>query len=739
MTLAGSLIGEDDLVVFLGAGASHDSGLDLGDDASARLVMGLFEVLGLEHPMPEGSGKWPRLEVVVDFLEKHVPTAALSIVRTFAGVGLASTHKILARRSQPGWLWLTTNFDDQIERANREIAQRLLSVVVNREEIVELAAANRTSNILVKLHGDSNTRNPDELGATIHQILRTFRREAVKSIAAIARGRPLMFIGYSARDRDLWPLVGSLITGASEVVWIGLRPLEKLSLDQRSRLGVLFSLNKNSMYVSGGANHVLESDASSKTEPDQVPGGEWMMRVNDWMKAQPERGLSLALAEICSFVGSKALLETVLAHVPRPEGWDPARLEIELRHLCQTGKTRDAEQLADRHQRLVGVLEGDEKLRAASILGLAYHRIGAYSKAISLLKPGLDERTGLSMARDTAELATATFTLGLAQIYAGGEDQFHTGLANLQRAVAIAQGCNDKVLESAARLRLSIGLMRRGEYADAIKELDEVQEIEEDIGDPRGVIDAKANYAEALRRSGQTRRALEINEEVLASADPLSDEEVRINVLQNKALCQIALDRDPFPTADATLSQIPELPAAGSQGEVLPNALTNRGYLRVCAGRWKEAMPYLIRATNAYLDRGSKEGAAYALSLLGWAQFRHGDLGEARATYQRIQNERLISQGEHGVDLRMLAYALEHHPALNEQTLHEIETLFERDHEQRFHLLLFILESGREESDHELTRKAVASAYEAARNSGVKIFEKVLGDALPSTLPSAGS
>jgi hypothetical protein len=105
------LFEEGNLVLLLGAGASVDSGLPAGDRAARLLVEGIFSLFQIKL-CDDQISEWPRLEVVIDYLDKYESGSALSIVKTFAGIGFSPTIQTLAKRSKPGWLWLTTNFDD---------------------------------------------------------------------------------------------------------------------------------------------------------------------------------------------------------------------------------------------------------------------------------------------------------------------------------------------------------------------------------------------------------------------------------------------------------------------------------------------------------------------------------------------------------------------------------------------------------------------------------------------------
>jgi tetratricopeptide (TPR) repeat protein len=716
----------DDLVLFLGAGASYDSGLPLGDEAASHLVKALLEAIGVQHSEQEIPSKWPRFEVVVDFLEQYIPDAALSIVNTFSGVGLSSTHQILAKRSKPGWLWLTTNFDDQIERAHG--SERQIQVIRNRHQMVELVSLVRTTPTLVKLHGDSNVEDAHrDLGASIHQILRAFPKEATDSITSVTAGRPILFIGYSARDPDLLSLIKSIIPVASKVIWIDVKELSSLPEDQRNRFESLLRLSDNGSYIPGGANSVLEKEPGSKTQP--VITTEWERLIKGWVEKQKARSLSLAAAAICSFQGAKALAERVLQRIPARGTWDAEKLEIQFQHLCQVGTAEEAEKLADRYQEELPRLPEVERLRAGCILGDTYHRARRYSKAVNLLKPLL---AGIKDRDLTFNLIRATLTLGRDQVFVGGKEEFESGLRNLQDSVRMAVACEDKVLESEARRWLSIGLILSGAYDEGTSQANAALDIQVAMGNPRGILDVKNTIATGMWKQWRATEALNHYEEVAELADALSESALMLSAKINIALCRIALDEDPLSRADRCLREVEEQSRKNAEYGFLASALMNRGYARICACIWADAIGYLLTAVDMFLGSGNREGAGYSLSLAGWAQLRCGDSEQASAIFERIRKDELIPQGDRRVYFQMLAYALKYGQSLHQERLEELETEFKDEHEVRFQLLLFMLESDHQRADQSLVERFAAAARKAAEQSGFKVFQAVLVNILKS-------
>lgn len=714
---------ENGLIVFLGAGASFDTGLPLGDTGARQIVEDIFQELRIECGNDKSLRKWPRFEVVVDILEQYIPGSALSIVKSFAGIGLGATHKALAKLSRAGWVFLTTNFDDQCERAHKEIGKGV-HVIRNRARINEIASLANARPLLIKLHGDGDVEDAHrDLGASIRQILTTFPPLAIESITALVQAKRVVFIGYSARDPDLLPLIRSMIQVASDVAWIGLTETSKLSDDQCRRFESLLGPQWTQRYISGGAQHILEGEVREKIEP--LKSDAWNINIKKWVAAQDGYDLALALAAICQFQGHKILVERALEQAPIRGTMDAKKLEIQLKHLCQIGQAKEAGNLAVQYEPKLNLVNGDEKLRAARILSLAHHNASQFREAMELLQSVV---AGEAKKDLTPDLIQATARLGLEQIYVGGE-QFESGLNHLREAMKMAYALDDKVLECEARRWLAIGLIRYAhspsEYDEGMKEANEVLSLRLEMGDPRGVLDAKNIIAAALWKKWEAPKALKLYEEIQQSAEELSDMEMIGLAMVNRALCHIALDENPLLTADPLLREAEVMSRKNPQHGVVASSLLHRGYLRVCCCIWREAVSYLVEAADAYLELGDREGAGYSLVLAAWAQLRSGSIGDARATFERIQRESLVPQGEHRVDFEMLVFALTCDLGLREDRILEVEERFIHAHEQRFQLLLLMLEASHQSADRDALERVVAALGSAAEKTAYKVLGKV--------------
>jgi len=279
--------GETGGVVFLGAGASIDSGLPLGDEAAAAIIRACFRATGLARIFVDlertrASGQpalWPRFEVVLDFMEQYLPGSALEVLETFKDVGISAVHQLLAEHLKGHWLWLTTNFDDQIERALTATGAKY-TVLRSRGQIAQIGRLLREHHVVVKLHGDAKSR-PTEVGVTIHQILRTFPGHLARRLVRAAAGKPVLFVGYGARDPDLTIVVEGMIARSGKLAWIG-----KGRITPRVEAVLASCLSNYSYYGQGAANAFrrhwgVKPPAPYKSMP-------WFDRIAEWARRKAQ-------------------------------------------------------------------------------------------------------------------------------------------------------------------------------------------------------------------------------------------------------------------------------------------------------------------------------------------------------------------------------------------------------------------------------------------------------------------
>ena len=274
-----------------------------------------------------------------------------------------------------------------------------------------------------------------------------------------------------------------------------------------------------------------------------------------------------------------------------------------------------------------------------------------------------------------------------------------------------------------------------GQHEKAWQILLEIEPAVREIGFPREMMRLELNKAEILRERGEIKEALTINEEVADRALLQGDEQMRLYAISNGALCRVHLGEPE--QADKEFQQVADDPHSGSTEEILPNAIYNRGWLRICGGRWEEAKPYLARAADLYSTRGDNDRAGRAWSLYAWADLRLGNVENAIHVARKTEEKGLTL-------LRMLEYALKQLPTPAGTATANINAIFRDEPDQRSLLLLWLCEGvPQNETEQSPVLQACHDAITQAHNLTFKnVLERTLlekGLTIPSPSPTLPS
>lgn len=712
----------------LGAGASMDSGLPLGDDAADSIISACSEAV---DPGKSWDGltrsddrvrilKWPRFEIVLSTIAKYIPAAPKEILETFIGVGLSRTQRYLGRSSGNSWLWLTTNFDDQIEQALRG---RDFTVVADRAAMLSLHRSRKQ--YVIKLHGDSSVPE-DQLGATIDQILRVFPEPVANSVLALAANRPLLCIGYATRDPDLRPLVRRLFENASLVVCIDPQP-PKLILD-------LVKDHSTGQCFIARSPDIFRDELDAALAPP-LRQAVWEKRIVDWAAAQQKAVLAHAIAAICVDMhdsvfraAAEDLLNRFRSSSPLQQLWE---FETKVRLLSQTPAKRERlEALLEERRAWVEreseAIQGD--LRRDSYVGISTccRGLGEFETACAVAQ---DAVALLRPATDPGRRVAALCECGLAQIYSGGE-QFEPGLATLRAALECARQCSLSQAEAKAAVCLAIAYIRadRGEEAESI--LGEVEEIVREIGDSRGTMEWVWRLAEALRIQGKYRAAADKDRWLLEEADIHDDFEMRQAVSVNLGLCLIPSGE--VREADRRFRDVENETRDRGRVDFGGNATYNRGWLRVILGEWEAALPFFLKSFETYREQGNRERAGGALALAGWCHLRLGQIAEANNVRTRIQVQNIVPVGGFRADFMTLELALEADLSETHELMRRIDLNFTKRPERQMFLLIWLLEHIGEHRPVAkiIVDQVVSASARAFRAIRMPIYASVLQHAL---------
>lgn len=188
-------------VVFVGAGLSVGAGLPGWQELISRLAA-QFDCAADDHDFLTIAQAYEH-KFGRDKLEAVVQECTDTSART-----PTETHRALGKLSFRVRYWITTNYDDLLERTFSEM-DREPSVVIRESDV---AQARNRYNIIVKIHGDSG--KPDTIVLTKNDY---FASPLAKSLVwnlladALAQ-KTFLFLGYSMRDPDFTQLQSALIS-----------------------------------------------------------------------------------------------------------------------------------------------------------------------------------------------------------------------------------------------------------------------------------------------------------------------------------------------------------------------------------------------------------------------------------------------------------------------------------------------------------------------------------------------
>jgi len=729
-------IGESTGIVFLGAGASRDSGLPLGDAAATGIIRECFRAAGLmrifgELERTRSSGQlslWPRFEVVLDFLEEYLPGAAADILETFKGVGISATHRLLADNLKGHWLWLTTNFDDQIERALRSVGAPC-TVLRSRRQIEQVRHLLTKGHVIVKLHGDANS-HPDEVGVTIHQILRTFPARLNRCLTRIAMGRPVLFVGYAARDPDLRMVIEGLITKSAKLAWIGkgrITPRIKALLSPR--------LSERPYYGQGAARSLCREWRVKLPTP--VKSVAWADRLTMWTRRKAgdpndRKRLCHFLAAVCVSRDTgpcRTATQKILACVPaRNEPYRRWTFGHQLRLLEQVPAAANAA-LTKSLKRWEDSLDRDRYRQTPEVRSECYCSISHYYRKHGdyVQARRLAERAVriLPSRRANRQRVNALRTLGLAQVYCGAR-WLKIGCETLSEAAGLARRINEPVFAAQATEEFAFACLRANKPQKAASLLSSARSAFAEIGDPRLMVSFERNFAESIRATGLIDKALTLNRRALNYAILLDDYEGRRKATNNLALCEVQLGH--IVEADRALAECVSEARLKGRVEYQTDPLANRAWLRFLIGDWPEAYRFFQAAVALELKRGSDERAGGALCELGWCQLCLGQTDDARETLYRVKGDGLIPAGPPRGYYLILKLALAKNRPATKTFIERAERQLGVFPEQRFFALLWFLQSGTPTPVE--VRSLVGRCWVAVKKAGQPVLASLLSHVL---------
>ena len=672
-------------VYFLGAGASWDAGLPLGDEGSAHIVCSIFDSIGKTDILNEiGSLMWPRFEVVMSTMFEYLPNLPRNILDSFCGIPVGPTYSVIASSLSSGHLWLTTNFDDQLAQALRPTGLEVRSIS-SRKSIAALAEKSPTEHVIVKLHGDSSSDDfHTDLGVGIEQILRRFPKSCHDAIVKMAHGKPLVVIGYAYRDPDLIDLINALIEGASSVLWI-----TKGKIEDR-----VLSITKEMRHVEFSEKGALATICKAFCFP--LPDVQrnittWRKSIESVIAENDSVRLTLLASRMLLIVGDlscRSAAKRLL--LPLSSVIDPAVqtyiLMIESELLLQEGNL-DSGKAEAFLLKLNTIEDGKSNLPSSlsvelAIVGASFcHRTGRLGYARDILDRCLKRQM------NDADRCKIIMSISFIALYMGTE---HISEAEvlLKKAIALADSSNEPILMAEVKQRIAVLLMRTNRPAEALEYLSDIKPVVDEIGEPRRLAIWNVNMAECFRHLRQYKKATKLNESIVTIARNRGDEELLMNSLTNLGLCLVC--GGSLKKAQRAFSDSLQV-ALRLPGEAKGNALYNLGWVSLITSAYKTAYGWFYDAYSAFYDAGLLERQAAAISMLAWCALSIEDDELANQIMVYAHTEELIPRGSHQEDYDRVSYVT---TKLDIENIRweDLVTTFYSNPESLFHLMRYIIE-----------------------------------------------
>lgn len=679
-------------VIFLGAGASWDSGLPLGDNAAKFIIKSAFQkanLLPVYQKLNNHNETWPRFEVVMSILSNYIHESVVDILKTFNNNGISSTHRFLSSSLQPA-IWLTTNFDNQIEISLDELKLKY-KVISSRNDFNKIHSYSFKEHLIIKLHGDSNSFNiDDDIGAKIEQILVNFPYNLSKQLTQITENKELLIIGYAARDPDLKLLLSELIKKSSRVAWIGLGDMIESEKE-------MISIRDDVINLRDGSPNALFSIFPDASNHKAQKSDGWFTKVQERINSYDDGDVLNFLADICierNDKFSKYGISTIHDNLSSNEFNLFKILEREIKLTLRNPDIYN-EKIIDEFSRKLSSISINSKTasiktKATISLSQLLWNTNDAIKALDLLTQFSNQNDLLHT--DVESYLDVEISKGLFSVYIGGSI-LKSGISILENARKVAQKYKFQIKYADATMRYAIGIMRSNMPKESLKLLESIEHIYNEIGNPRSILVWKINYAESLRRNNNSSEAIKVLKEIINYSTLLNDIEVLLNAQGNLALnyCNIGELVEADRIYNQTIKTIQDIPI---HKELLCNTFYNKAWLRLLISDWENSA-ILFEETAHMFEKiyPCFERRGGSLALAAWCHWSLGNFEKSNLIFNEIKNK-LVPSGEKQVDYNFIKYVLENQNNIINSDISFVKS-FERDfeklHEQRWYLYSWML------------------------------------------------
>jgi len=232
------------LAFFVGAGISMDSGLPNFRRFSLHMLQNAISPAELPNNELEMLVEELRPEVLMQTMHEQFGDLIFDFYDWFEGTQLkpAASHYVLANALHQGHMVLTTNVDDLIERAYKDLFGKAPKLIVSEEDFIKLTKQSKKSwsGALLKFHGtiDSAQEGPSRFATVrflLNQVGQGVTTAVKKVLSRIVTDHDIVYLGYSACDNfSVQPVLSETFTKRM-TIWFWFEPDKATFEEDHSR------------------------------------------------------------------------------------------------------------------------------------------------------------------------------------------------------------------------------------------------------------------------------------------------------------------------------------------------------------------------------------------------------------------------------------------------------------------------------------------------------------------------
>lgn len=583
-------IKEKNVIFFFGAGASKSANLPLGFEIIDWFLKNIVTDPKLYSKIKNSKYKL-RFEKTISLTSEILGEKALKLLDVFTLSQPTIAHNFVARCAKEGLIHshLTTNFDNLIELAfeKKGLKQNCLYSIEHFKKV----NSNGFNNYL--LHGTTlkNGINPNEIISTIDSVLLPLNYYKEKALIETINNRTVVFIGYSAWDHDIFPILKKKVK--SSEYWF----VSPDKFDKNERIVELLN-GDQSRYLATTSDELFAKLFKSVFPKERLEEQENPTSVYIENKFKKQLGFinsenrAKIVVKLLTFIGltddALELNSKTIKYIDK-NYWLHQEADI----LYQSGKWEKLKPLVEDS---IDELKKEQTFKNTDYSALARILLNSnfYEEAENYARLGFNKSID---SDNKLDIAISGLALGNVLLFRGRhEDAFHP----FNKAL---DSCDDYP-ERTASIKMALGVLnyRVGNIEESEKQYLEALKIFEESTDKFSIAKCQLNLAELYRHD---KNKLSSAFRCIDRAKELAFENNYHSVLYNLAsieMLALKLDGNPDKAVDIGLQAIEKIKTNSLQGETYANTVSDTGLIYYALGKFEKALSLFKEALEIFIS-----------------------------------------------------------------------------------------------------------------------------------------